>query len=43
MYAIYNENVAPEKEFELGWEDRKDVQQLYGRFIYSNIYDICHY
>lgn len=34
MYAIYNENVAPEKEFELGWEDRKDVQQLYGRFIY---------
>ena len=31
MYAIYEkENSGP--DFELGWEDRKDVQRVYGRW-----------
>ncbi|XP_069139651.1 matrix metallopeptidase-21-like [Argopecten irradians] len=29
MYAIY-QSVASDKEFELGWEDRKQIQTLYG-------------
>ena len=33
MYAIYNENIDPQKEFELGWEDRKEVQKLYGNYL----------
>lgn len=30
MYAIYHQNVVPQAGFELGWEDRKSVQKIYG-------------
>ncbi|XP_048746011.2 matrix metallopeptidase-21-like isoform X2 [Ostrea edulis] len=30
MYAIYHQNVVPTAGFELGWEDRKSVQKIYG-------------
>lgn len=30
MYAIYHSRRLQRDEFELGWEDRKDVQKIYG-------------
>lgn len=35
MYAIYHQNVVPQAGFELGWEDRKSVQKIYGGFCMS--------
>ena len=33
MYAIYHQNVVPQAGFELGWEDRKSVQKIYGIYL----------
>jgi len=35
MYAIYHQKILPGKQFELGWEDRKQVQAVYGKIFYN--------
>ena len=34
MFAIYTGPIPPFQDFELGWEDRKEVQNIYGEYIY---------
>ncbi|XP_014788131.1 matrix metalloproteinase-21 [Octopus bimaculoides] len=41
MYAIYNQDSNVDSEFELGWDDRKDVQKIYGvcRGAFNTVFD----
>ncbi|GAB1603961.1 matrix metalloproteinase-21-like [Argonauta hians] len=41
MYAIYNQDNSVNSEFELGWDDRKDVQKIYGvcRGAFDTVFD----
>ena len=35
MFAIYTGPIPPFQDFELGWEDRKEVQNIYGEYIFD--------
>lgn len=44
MYAVY-EKVLPNQGLELGWEDRKLVQRIYGRCVgqFSTVFDFLRW